>query len=211
MQSTVVIIIVSVLAAAFLVLFIIAVQNNAYLKRDVHWLKLQQGRGEFSHQEETGTNRSLDKESVMEAIRFNGFVPEAEDDRVCFKAQGDSFVVDVERLPIISVVRYFSLDPKDWEMDLMREAAREATDNIIMAKVFLTGDNEDDGIVFQVVSIENKYDHFKDCLTRYMDIVNDAQRRFDKIYHELLNNRKEQESLLHGQGEGNAGEKKYLS
>ena len=59
-----------------------------------------------------------------------------------------------------------------------------------MGKVLFTGE-EEDGIAFQITAIENKYGHFKDCLTRYISIIEESQARMNKLYNEMDAKRKE--------------------
>ena len=95
-------------------------------------------------------------------------------------------------------------------MDLMHKAAHQVSDDIIMGKVLFTGE-EEDGIMFQITAIENKYGHFKDCLTRYISIIEDSQARMDQIYKDLKAKQKERLSAFPQLGAGAAGDKKILS
>ena len=155
-------------------------------------------------------NRLLTKESVMEAIRYNGYVPDADECWVTFMVQGGRYSIDVERLPVLTMIKHYNLDRKEWDMDLMHKAAHQVSDELIMGKVLFTGE-EEDGIDFQISAIENKYGHFKDCLTRYISIIEESQARMSKIYNDMDAKRKEGLSLLPQLGAGVQGEKKVLS
>lgn len=75
--------IISIVAAIFLALYVSKSQDLEVLDRDNKWLKEQRDRmPDPVTVDETGL-RPLDKESIMEAIRFNGFVPEATGDWNC--------------------------------------------------------------------------------------------------------------------------------
>lgn len=61
-------------------------------------------------------SRRLDRDLIMEAIRYNGFVPEAEDNWIFFKKQGDTYGIVTERLPTFIIMRHYDLDKNEWNM-----------------------------------------------------------------------------------------------
>ena len=79
-----------------------------------------------------------------------------------------------------------------------------------MGKVLFTGE-EEDGIAFQITAIENKYGHFKDCLTRYINIIDETQSRMNQLYKEMEAERKDALSVFPQLDMGNPGEKKVMS
>ena len=81
-------------------------------------------------------SRGLDREQIMEAIRYNGFVPEAEDNWIFFKKQGDTYGVVTERLPMFIIMRHYDLDKKEWNMDLLRQAAHKVSDREFNIKLY---------------------------------------------------------------------------
>ena len=85
--------------------------------------------------------RPLDKDTIVEAIRSNGYTSNIDDDSVEFSYRGDNYIIPVDRLPIIAVAKIFELDPNVENIDLMHKAARQVSDTMIIAKV-LFGDDD---------------------------------------------------------------------
>lgn len=54
----------------------------------------------------------LDKDTIVEAIRSNGYTSNIDDDSVEFSYRGDSYIIPVDRLPIIAVAKIFGLAVK---------------------------------------------------------------------------------------------------
>ena len=165
----------SILAVVFLCLYISKMQDYTSLQKDNQWLKEQQGRNSSKVDSEDTKDRTLDPETAMEAIRYNGFVPETDGHWITFMSQGEHFAIDAERFPVLVLMKHYNLDRKEYDMDLMHKAAHQVSDDIIMGKVLFTGD-EEDGIAFQIAAIENKYGHFKESLTRYINIIDGPSR-----------------------------------
>ena len=155
-------------------------------------------------------SRRLDRDLIMEAIRYNGFVPEAEDNWIFFKKQGDTYGIVTERLPMFIIMRHYDLDKNEWNMELLRQAAHKVSDEIIMAKVLLTGEDED-GISFQITSFEDNYDHLKDFLYQYLSIIDESYVRLFDTYNELENQKSEMTLTNQGQSLNMTGSKKVVS
>lgn len=155
-------------------------------------------------------SRRLDRELIMEAIRYNGFVPEAEDNWIFFKKQGDTYGIVTERLPMFIIMRHYDLDKKEWNMELLRQAAHKVSDEIIMAKVLLTGEDEN-GISFQITSFEDNYEHLKDFLCQYLSIIDESYARLFDTYNELENKKSEMTLTNQGQTLNMTGAKKVVS
>jgi len=200
----------TIAAFVFFFLYICKSQDCTSLERDNKWLKEQREQAPEPVVVDNPNNRPLDKESAMEAIRYNGYIPETEGHWITFMAQGEHYVIDTDRFPVMTLMKHFNLDPKDWDMGLMHKAAHQVSDDIIMGKVLFTGD-EEDGIIFQITAIENKYGHFKDCLTQYISIIDESQARMDQTYNDLEAKRKERLSAFPQMVAGAAGDKKVMS
>lgn len=155
-------------------------------------------------------SRRLDRELIMEAIRYNGFVPEAEDNWIFFKKQGDTYGIVTERLPMFIIMRHYDLEKNEWNMELLRQAAHKVSDEIIMAKVLLTGEDEN-GISFQITSFEDNYEHLKDFLCQYLSIIDKSYARLFDIYNELENKKSEMSLTNQGRSLNMTGSKKVVS
>ncbi len=205
-----VIAIISIVAAIFLALYVSKSQDYKQLEKDNNWLKEQRNQVTKTVGVDDVDSHQLNKESAMEAIRFNGYVPDADEHWINFMVQGEHYAIDADRFPILVMMKHYNLNHNEWDMDLMHKAAHQVSDELIMGKVLFTGE-EEDGIAFQITAIENKYGHFKDCLTRYISIIEESQARMSKIYNDMDEKRKEGLSLLPQLGAGAQGEKKVLS
>ena len=205
-----VIAIISIVAAVLLALYVSKSQDYKALERDNKWLKEQREQTPEPVAVDDVDNHPLDKESAMEAIRYNGYVPEADGHWITFMAQGEHYAIDADRFPVMVMMKHYNLDHKEWDMDLMHKAAHQVSDDIIMGKVLFTGE-EEDGIMFQITAIENKYGHFKDCLTRYISIIDESQSRMSQLYNDMDAKQKESLSVYPQLGTGASGDKKVMS
>lgn len=129
-------------------------------------------------------SKSLDTNLTMEAIRSNGFEPELNGHWISFSVKGELYYVNTEYLPILIMMERYNIDSKEWDLRLVRQAAQQVSDDMVMVKVFLL-DKSDYTITFQIASIENKYEHLNDCLTNYIDILRESKIRFITTYCEL--------------------------
>ena len=203
--------IISIFAVVFLCLYISKVQDCASLRKDNQWLKEQKESITVKADvDDLIDGHPLDQESAMEAIRYNGFVPESDGHWISFMSQGERFVIDAMRFPVLVMMKHYGLDHNEWDMDLMHKAAHQVSDELIMGKVLFTGDGED-GIAFQITAIENKFGHFKDSLTRYINIIEESQARMSSIYNDMDAKRKETMAMFPQIGNGVTGEKKVMS
>lgn len=205
-----VIAIISIVTAVLLALYVSKSQDYKALERDNKWLKEQREQTPEPVAVDDVDNHPLDKETAMEAIRYNGYVPEADGHWITFMAQGEHYAIDADRFPVMVMMKHYNLDHKEWDMDLMHKAAHQVSDDIIMGKVLFTGE-EEDGIMFQITAIENKYGHFKDCLTRYISIIDESQSRMSQLYNDMDAKQKESLSVYPQLGTGASGDKKVMS
>jgi len=95
------------------------VQDYKLLEKDNKLLKEQRDRMPEPVAVDEVDLHQLDKESAMEAIRFNGFVPEANEHWITFMSQGEHYAIDAERFPVMVMMKHYNLDHNEWDMDLM--------------------------------------------------------------------------------------------
>lgn len=131
----------------------------------------------------------LSVEKIAEAIRFEGYFPEKDDDCVRFKVQGENYMVDASRLPLIFIVKGYSVDPNDWEMDLFRDAAHKMSDKIVMVKAAFSDDNRD--LRFFIAARDRNYKSFRTNLTSYVGILEDGQRVMNEEYNKMVDEKRE--------------------
>lgn len=197
------------LAVTFLCLYVANAQDYASLKKDNEWQnrqldgfkrdnellqkRLEESQASAQSQPQPAAakvtssdydSRPLNKETAMEAIRYNGYVPDANGTWIDFMVQGDHYAIDAERFPIMLMIKHYNLDREHFDMDIMHKAAHQVSDELCMGKVLFTGDDED-GIAFQFATIENKFGHFRDNFSRYIGIIGEAQDRMGQLYNEM--------------------------
>ena len=126
---------------------------------------------------------------IADAVRMEGFFPEKEETGVRFKAQGESFYIDAERLPLVFVLKGYNVDPNDWEMDILRDAAHLMSDALIMVKATFTDDGRT--LNFFVAAQDRNYESFRANLTNYMRIIEDGQRKMNEEYHRMVDAKRE--------------------
>ena len=202
--------IISIAAAILLALYVSRDQDYKALERDNKWLREQRDRQPEPMAVDDMDNHPLDKEAAVEAVRYNGYVPDVNENWITFMVQGEHYAIDASRFPVVVLMKHFELDNNQWDMDLMHKAAHQVSDDIIMGKVLFTGEKED-GIMFQITAIENKYGHFRDCLTRYISIIDESQARMGNLYNEMAQKQKERQSMLPYLDGISSGGKKILS
>lgn len=184
--------IVAIIALIFILLYMKENEKCETLKYDNEKLKRDAAQVSVADAAAAGEydSRRLDRNLIMEAIRFNGFVPEAEDNWIFFKKQGNTYGILTERLPLFTIMRHYDLDKNEWDMKLLHQAAHKVADDIIMVKVLITGEDED-GISFELTSFEDDYGHLKDFLCRYLNIIDESYARLFDAYNELEKRRSE--------------------
>lgn len=126
----------------------------------------------------------LTVEKIADAVRMEGFFPEIKESWISFKVQGEGYFVDANRLPFVFLVKSYSVDPADWEMDLLKEAAHRMSDELVMVKATFSDDDKE--MRFFVAACDRNYESFRANLSPYLSILEDGQRRMDEIYHQLM-------------------------
>ena len=127
-------------------------------------------------------NRPLTVENAMEAIRYNGYVPDSDGKWICFMVQGERFFVDVTGFPVAHFVYPFSLD-ENHDMANLRAATELLPDRIIIGRAHI--DNDQKGISFIADGIERNYGHFRDSLNDYIHLLYETRARHKAIYDDL--------------------------
>ena len=136
-----------------------------------------------------GGPQALTVGKIADAVRMEGFFPEVEETGVRFKAQGESYYVDAERLPVFFVVKSYNVDPENWEMDILRDAAHLMSDALIMVKATFSDDGK--ALNFFVAAQDRNYESFRANLTNYMRIIEDGQRKMNEEYNRMVDEKRE--------------------
>lgn len=150
-------------------------------QRDANMQLLKQG---AAAHEEKPEPEPLTVERITDALRVEGFSPEVNGDWVSFTVQGEKYHIDASRLPLLFVMKGYSLNPDDWEMDLLREAAHRMSDDMVMVKASFTDD--DKGLRYFVVARDRNYESFRSNIASYVNILEDGQRVMDEAYMKMV-------------------------
>ena len=137
-------------------------------------------------QEGAGLER-LTPDTIAKAVRFNGYVPELVEDGVEFRVQGERYLIDTERLPLFFIFKSYSINPEDWDMDLMRQAAHRMSDDLVMVKATFSDDSTT--LSFLVGAQDRNYESLKENLLTYLRVMADGQHRLDEVYRHLVEER----------------------
>ena len=125
---------------------------------------------------------TIDK--IADAIRMEGYFPEKEGNLVSFKAQGEGYYVDTDRLPMFFLVKWYNVDPTAWDMDILRAAAHKMSDDLVMVKA---GISEDDKTLnFFIAAQDRNYESFRANLVYYLHILNDGQQKLVQEYNRMI-------------------------
>ena len=133
----------------------------------------------------------LTVDGIEQAVRHMGYLPDRSEHWIRFMAAGDPYYIETSRLPIVSLVRQFSVDVKDWDMDLLKHAAHLMSDDLIMVKANFDDDEKDPGVRFFVVALDANCASFSDNLPRYINIIEDGRNRMGEIYEGLIKEKEE--------------------
>ncbi len=177
----------------FVLLIVLSVQDhkNIYLVSDN---KVLQARIEGLQEKQTEViipDEDLSPEGIEEAVRQAGYVPERKDGYIRFMVQGESYSVSTDRLPLVFVLKGYTVDEGDWDMDLFRKAAHLMSDELAIVKASF---DEFEGIMhlrFFTASRDNTVLGLRDSLSAYIDLINEGQRRVSEIYDQLVKERHE--------------------
>lgn len=162
------------------------------LEEDLKWQRdanMQLLKQEPAKNEVHACMEPLNVEKIAEAIRTEGFIPETDGNWVSFKVQGEGYYVDANRLPLIFVIKGYGVDPNEWEMDLLREAAHQMSDDLVMVKATFSDDGKD--MRFFVAARDRNYESFRANLTSYLGILEDGQRVMNEKYHKMVDEKRE--------------------
>lgn len=151
----------------------------------------------------------LTVDKIADAIRFEGYFPEIEDDRIRFKVQGESYLVDASRLPLLFLVKGYSVDPNEWEMGIFREAAHKMSDRLVMVKAAFSDDDKD--LSFFVAARDRNTESFRANLTSYLGIIEDGQRVMNEEYNRMVEEKRDAALKAHPMVPSVQQENKLLS
>ena len=137
----------------------------------------------------SGQAGPLTPEQIAEAIRKEGYIPEIDTDLVRFKIQGENYFVQTDRLPLLFLIKGYNLDPADWDVDMLREAAHLMSDDLAMVKATVGDDGTT--LSYFVAARDRNYESFRQNLSSYLGILEEGQRKLDEEYHRMEDEKEE--------------------
>ena len=134
------------------------------------------------------------EDTIKEAIRYNGFVPDENENFIFFRVSGDQYTIPKEDLPKIYIIQYHVDDKADWDMDLLQHAAHLMSDELMMVKVLLDeyeGDDTKFGFRSFVAALDRNYESFRDNLVSYTQMIDSGFSRMMEIYNRMVEDSKD--------------------
>lgn len=153
----------------------------------------------------------LTANGIEEAIRHAGYVPDRSENWIRFMVSGEPLYVETDRLPSVFVLRQFGVDSKEWEMDLLKQAAHLMSDELIMVKATFDEDKDGIGLRFFVAALDANNASFQENLTKYINIIDDGRRKMNEIYEGLVQEKRDAALTLNPFIQANSSENKVMS
>ena len=178
-----------------LLLVMLSFQDNKNTKLTVE-NGLMKGRLEamqerMADKESVSPNGPLTVDGIEEAIRHAGYVPDVKENWIRFMVSGEPFYVETGRLPSVFVMRQYGVDTKEWEMDLLKQAAHLMSDELMMIKAIFDEDKGETGLRFLVAALDANNASFQENLTRYLGLIDDGRRKMNEFYENLIKEKRD--------------------
>lgn len=125
---------------------------------------------------------TIDNASAM--LEERGCTLEAVDEEIkCifFSMNGTRFTLDIERHPLTFLYLRYEMG-EETDREALERAAEKVSEDIVMVKVSVS-DNE---YTYLIASCESCIGNLKESFDKYLEILDDAQRRMAEAYHEFL-------------------------
>ncbi len=181
--------------ACVLLLVMLSFQDNKNTKLSVE-NGLMKGRMEamqekIANKESVSLDGTLTPDGIADAIRYAGYVPDVKENWIRFMVAGEPFYVETGRLPAVFVIRQYSVDKDEWEIDLLKQAAHLMSDELMMVKAIFDDNKDETGLRFLVASLDANNASFQQNLTRYIGLIDDGRRKMNELYEELVKEKRD--------------------
>jgi hypothetical protein len=140
----------------------------------------------IANKESVSLDGTLTPDGIADAIRYAGYVPDVKENWIRFMVAGEPFYVETGRLPAVFVIRQYSVDKDEWEIDLLKQAAHLMSDELMMVKAIFDDNKDETGLRFLVASLDANNASFQQNLTRYIGLIDDGRRKMNELYEELV-------------------------
>ena len=135
---------------------------------------------------------------IVDCVRGAGFEPERSEDSVSFMRDGELNLIDTSRLPQLFILKGYLFDPQEYDLDAMRRAAHQMSDQVIMVKAFIGDEPDSEGKLrmhYFLAAMDRTLTGFRKNLRDYLRIMDDGQQSMSEIYDRLINAKKDAASL----------------
>lgn len=132
-------------------------------------------------------DNKLSFNSIADTLAGAGYLPDKGENILHFSALGNKWAILTDRLPLVSIYLTFFASTKDWNPDLLWEAAHHISDDMVMVKAFITPEEENKDefqINFLIAALDNSLS-FKENLPTYINVMMEASGRLRQIYADL--------------------------
>ena len=137
---------------------------------------------------------SITLADVEMCIRKEGYIPQAEEDRIVFKIAGERYDVYYQDEKF-TLVKRFGLS-EDVDKDLLLKACAQAHDEIFMFRSYTHSyDTNTTVLCFEVETYVNSLPELERYFPQYLNVINHAIDRQREIYQQLLRESKPQEEV----------------
>ena len=128
---------------------------------------------------------------VEMCIRKEGYIPQAEEDRIVFKIAGERYDVYYQDEKF-TLVKRFGLS-EDVDKDLLLKACAQAHDEIFMFRSYTHSyDTNTTVLCFEVETYVSSLSELERYFPQYLNVINHAIERQREIYQQLLEESKPQ-------------------
>ena len=140
-------------------------------------------------------------------IRKEGYIPQAEEDRIVFKIAGERYDVYYQDEKFTLVKRFGLSD--DVDKDLLLKACAQAHDEIFMFRSYTHSyDANTTVLCFEVETYVSSLSELERYFPQYLNVINHAIERQREIYQQLL---EESKSQVDEKAEAGSKEPKVVS
>ena len=141
----------------------------------------------------SGYLRPVTVENVGRMLERKGYKVDCIDSEgkdITFTINGTRFNLDLERHPLAFLYLGYGID-KDVDREALEKAAEKVTREIVMVKANV----HDDGYNYLIACCESCIGHLEESLDRYLEILDDAQKKMSNAYHEFVGEKRGREQV----------------
>lgn len=143
----------------------------------------------------TRLGEPLSEDLISDLLRRSGHDPAMVDGCVCFKEEGEQYYFTRKDGSAFFLVLELGLRWEDWEEDLLRYAALQATYDVMLVKVRIEETEDRTRIVFHTPCLDANIASFERNLPKYIDIIKAGCSQVLRLYDGMQKERKGEEAV----------------